>query len=110
MHADQRPANANTPPWTVTPWAAWPGLAPHMAVWSAVAAAGLENWVTLQRAWLDAGRDAMRRQQEAFLAAPRDTDGPGAVVLTATVEDMRECGAALLQSQIDALEAWRRSA
>jgi hypothetical protein len=108
MYSGRHPANMNEPPPSFSPWAAWPGVRPYVAAWGALACAGIGAWLAMHEAALEAGGALIRRQQDALGALP----GSGETVdaIAAAVEDVRDCGAAVMQAQVDALDALRKSA
>lgn len=101
-HVSQQPvtANSNTPP---NPYAAW-------AAWASLTTAGIDSCLAFQRAWLDASQALIRRQRESLLVAQTDHNSPSDVLLAATVDDLRECGEAVVKAQVDILESWRHTA
>lgn len=106
MSSDHLPANTNEPPFAAMSWAPWPASRPYIAAWTAVACAGFSNWLMLQEAMFEAGRAVMRFPHHVDEAA----DTPAAAALSAAAEDLRDCGEAVMQAQVDALEALRHSA
>jgi hypothetical protein len=102
------PANGNDPGSTSFSWATWP-IAGFTA-WSVITTACLRSSLDLQRAWLEAGHEALRRQQAAMTKSMDDEATAHPPVLVATIVDLRECGAAVVQAQAEVLESWRHSA
>lgn len=105
MSSDHLAANTNDPPFAVMSWAPWPAARPYIAAWTAVACAGFSNWLVLHEAMLEAGCAVMRFPHRADDAAATP-----AAALSAAAEDLRACGEAVMQAQVDALEALRHSA
>jgi hypothetical protein len=108
MSSDHHPANTNERVPAFNPWAAWPGVKSYVAGWSALTCAGIGSWLVLQEAWLEAGGDLMRGQHRALNAGPEAVEAADA--LSAAMDDVRDCGAAVMQAQVDALDALRKSA
>jgi hypothetical protein len=107
MTGEHRPANSNAPAPALAPWAAWSGARSYIAVWSAIACAGIGSWLALQEALLEAGADVMRRQHQA-LTDPQTGDTADAI--SAAMDDVRDCSEAVRQAQSDALDALQKSA
>lgn len=104
MSLPPRPANGNDAPFFYAPWATWPMAG--LKAWGATTAASLDAVLTLQRAWFEASQSIIRAA-----GSQRPTNEPDTpVMLAATMDDLRDCSAAVMKAQADVLESWRRSA
>lgn len=79
------------------PWASWP-FAVAAANWTA----GLDCWTAVMRAWLEAGAAVSR----GCILSPADgLDDP---LVHLALSDVRACGDAIAQAQVESLESWRQ--
>ena len=78
------------------PWASWP-FAVAAASWTA----GIECWAAMMHAWLEAGACL----SQTFISSPADhVDDP---LVHLALNEVRACGDAIAEAQIESLESWR---
>ena len=105
MKPFEAPANANIPATLPMLWLQLPMAACATAI--DVATCQLRGWTAMHQAMVDLSWSAWRPEQaEPASTEPQETS-PG---LASTVADVRSAGAAMLQAQLDAMQAFRRSA
>jgi hypothetical protein len=85
----------------------WLGVEAYMYVWSEIGLAGLEATLALQRTWLEAGLHAARWTNPPAQPGEGASDAPVAPIVAAAIEDLRQCGVAVVRSQQQVIESWR---
>ena len=99
------PANANTPPAAPPLWFSFPMAAGAAAI--DIAAFQLSWWAKVHAAMHGAALDM--RTTLWGIGAPAHAEDPSPVI-SQVAADMRAVGAAVLQAQIDTMQAFRHSA
>ncbi len=105
MQSFDAPANANTPAISPLLWFKLPMAAYATAI--DVAGYQLRGWAAMHQAMIEMNRSVWRVGQ----TEPTDAkDLETSPVFASAAADVRSAGAAMIQAQLDAMEAFRRSA